>query len=288
MPRSTERSLSPISGWWGLIGSLGLASIGAYAAWVAAGAHSAPMMAAGLLTLAVGLLGLKGLMLVQPNHAVVLVLFGRYRGTVRRDGFFWVHPLSVGHHLSLRARNMASDTIKVNDLVGNPVEIGVVTVWEVRDTAQATFDVDQLVSYVDVQIEAAVRAAAKEHPYDSADPDVVSLRSDTSVVADQLLASLQERLDRAGVNVLEARITHLAYAPEIAGAMLQRQQASAIVAARKEIVEGAVGMVEQALHDLSDREVVVLSPTERSRLVSNLLVVLCGQSAAQPVVQAGP
>lgn len=287
MPRSTEQPLTPTSGWMGLTVSLALGAAGLATMYASATSHSVVVGGAGVALVVAALFVAKGLMLVQPNYAAVLVLFGKYMGTVRRDGFHWVHPLSVSHTLSLRARNMASDTIKVNDLVGNPVEIGVVTVWEVRDTAQAAFDVDQLVSYVDVQIEAAVRESAKEHPYDAVDDDVVSLRSDTSVVARKLLSSLQERLDRAGVNVLEARITHLAYAPEIAGAMLQRQQASAIVAARKEIVEGAVGMVEQALRDLSERKVVELAPAERSRLVSNLLVVLCGQSNAQPVVNTG-
>jgi len=287
MPRSTEQPLTPTSGWMGLTVSLALGAAGLATMYASATSHSVVVGGAGVALVVAALFVAKGLMLVQPNYAAVLVLFGKYMGTVRRDGFHWVHPLSVSHTLSLRARNMASDTIKVNDLVGNPVEIGVVTVWEVRDTAQAAFDVDQLVSYVDVQIEAAVRESAKEHPYDAVDENVVSLRSDTSVVARKLLSSLQERLDRAGVNVLEARITHLAYAPEIAGAMLQRQQASAIVAARKEIVEGAVGMVEQALRDLSERQVVELAPAERSRLVSNLLVVLCGQSNAQPVVNTG-
>lgn len=290
MPRSRERVLAPTSGWLGLAAGLGLLLVGGFALAGAAASHAAGLAvggAVGVGAIGLGLLVLKGLLLVPPNYAAVLVLFGRYQGTVREDGFHWVHPFAAVHRLSLRARNMASDKVKVNDQVGNPVEVGVVTVWEVQDTAQACFDVDQLVRYVDLQVEAAVRACAQEHPYDTTDPERTSLRADTAVVARQLTRSLQERLDRAGVKVLEARITHLAYAPEIAGAMLQRQQASAIVAARQEIVEGAVGMVEQALVDLAARKVVDLAPAERSRLVSNLLVVLCGQSNAQPVVQTG-
>jgi regulator of protease activity HflC (stomatin/prohibitin superfamily) len=260
----------------------GLGFIGAFVA-QALPAWSGP---AGATALVVAFLLWRGTLVVMPNRAVVLVFFGRYVGTVREPGFFWVNPLTSKTELSLRARNMGSDKVKVNDRDGNPVEVGAVTVWRIRDTAQASFDVDDLVAYVDVQIEAAVRELAQAHPYDGEEGEV-SLRSDTQQVAGELLDALQARLDRAGVEVVEARISHLAYAPEIAGAMLQRQQASAVVAARRKIVEGAVGMVEHALHDLSERNVVELSNAERGRLVGNLLVVLCGQAPAQPVLSAG-
>lgn len=230
-----------------------------------------------------------GLFIVAPNQSRVLVLFGRYRGTVRREGFYWTNPFTSKIPVSLRAHNLASETIKVNDLAGNPIEIGAVVVWQVRDTAQAVFDVEDYRHYVDVQIETAVRQLAKTHPYDEGQgpDDVASLRGDTEEMTAELQAELQQRLERAGILVLEARISHLAYAPEIASAMLQRQQASAVVAAREKIVEGAVGMVEQALLDLSQRGVVDLDDERRATLVGNLLVVLCGQAPATPVLNTG-
>jgi len=285
--RSDEVVVSPMSGFaaWGgaaMLAVTSLALVGAFLA-EALPLWSGPL---GAVALVVAFLLWRGTLVVQPNRAVVLVFFGRYVGTVREPGFFWVNPLTTKTEISLRARNMGSDKVKVNDRDGNPVVIGAVTVWRVGDTAQASFDVDDLVAYVDVQIEAAVRELAQAHPYDGADGEV-SLRSDTQQVAAELLAALQDRLNRAGVEVMEARISHLAYAPEIAGAMLQRQQASAVVAARRLIVEGAVGMVEHALHDLSERDVVELSNADRGRLVGNLLVVLCGQAPAQPVLSTG-
>lgn len=235
------------------------------------------------------LICLCGFFVVSPNMARVLVLFGKYRGTTREEGFYWTNPFTVKQTVSLKARNIASQTIKVNDLTGNPIEIGAVVVWKVRDTAQALFDVDAYEEYVDVQIETAVRELAKAHPYDDGQhpDDVKSLRGDSDVVSEELMQELHERLVRAGLDVLEARISHLAYAPEIAGAMLQRQQAVAIIAARKQIVEGAVGMVEQALEDLGKKGVVQLDDERRATLVGNLLVVLCGQATPQPVVNTG-
>ncbi|RKY20388.1 MAG: SPFH domain-containing protein [Planctomycetota bacterium] len=232
---------------------------------------------------------LCGFFLVNPNMSRVLVLFGRYRGTVRTPGFYWTCPFTMKHEISLRVHNLSSETIKVNDLVGNPIEIGAVVVWQVRDTAQARFDVEDYFEYVDVQIETAIRHLAKTHPYDEnvSDSDVPSLRGDTAETAQELLNELQSRLDRAGIEVLEARISHLAYAPEIASAMLQRQQASAVIAARTKIVEGAVHMVEDALTQLSERGVVELDAERRATLVGNLLVVLCGNAHAQPVVNVG-
>lgn len=234
-------------------------------------------------------LGLFGFFLVNPNTARALVLFGRYRGTIREDGFYWTNPFTVKKRVSLKARNLASQIVKVNDLAGNPIEIGAVVVWRIRDTAQALFEVDEFETYADVQVEAAVRELAKAHPYDeqAMDADVPSLRCDTAEVTAVLQAEVQQRLDRAGIEVLEARITHLAYAPEIASAMLQRQQASAIVAAREKIVEGAVSMVEQALDDLARKHIVELDDERRTTMVANLLVVLCGHSPAMPVVSVG-
>src|SRR5262245_16861523 len=230
-----------------------------------------------------------GFFIVTPNHSRVLVLFGRYRGTVREEGFYWTNPFTTKRGVSLRAHNVASEKIKVNDLLGNPIEIGAVIVWRVHDTAQATFDVEDHEKYVDVQVETAIREIAKAHPYDDGqtEENPISLRGDTSAVVGELKDELQERLQRAGIEVLEARISHLAYAPEIASAMLQRQQATAIISARQKIVEGAVSIVEQALADLGKKHVVELDDERKATLVGNLLVVLCGQSAAQPVLNTG-
>lgn len=230
-----------------------------------------------------------GFFIVAPNRSRVLVLFGRYRGTVRKEGFYWTNPFTSKRSVSLRAHNVASEKIKVNDLLGNPIEIGAVIVWRVHDTAQATFDVEDFERYVDVQVETAIREIAKGHPYDDGqtEENPISLRGDTSAVVEELKTELQARLNRAGIEVLEARISHLAYAPEIASAMLQRQQATAIIAARQKIVEGAVSIVEQALSDLGKKHVVELDDERKATLVGNLLVVLCGQSAAQPVLNTG-
>lgn len=246
------------------------------------------LVAAILLTVAVGVC-LIGFFIITPNHSRVLVLFGRYRGTVRAEGFYWTNPFTSKRSLSLRAHNVASERIKVNDLLGNPIEIGAVIVWRVNDTAQASFDVEDHEQYVDVQVETAIREIAKTHPYDDGQTEVnpISLRGDTSLVVEELKVELQARLLRAGVEVLEARISHLAYAPEIASAMLQRQQATAIIAARQKIVEGAVSIVEQALNDLSQKRVIELDDERKATLVGNLLVVLCGNSAPQPVLNTG-
>jgi len=247
-----------------------------------------PFTGACLLTVIVFVLAF-GFFIVTPNHSRVLVLFGRYRGTVRTEGFYWTNPFTSRRSVSLRAHNVASEKIKVNDLLGNPIEIGAVIVWRVHDTAQATFDVEDHEKYVDVQVETAIREIAKAHPYDDGqtEEDSISLRGDTSAVVGELKNELQERLQRAGIEVLEARISHLAYAPEIASAMLQRQQATAIIAARQKIVEGAVSIVEQALADLGKKRVIELDDERKATLVGNLLVVLCGQSAVQPVLNTG-
>jgi regulator of protease activity HflC (stomatin/prohibitin superfamily) len=230
-----------------------------------------------------------GFFIVDPNRSKVLVLFGKYRGTVREPGFYWVNPFTRKTRISLRAHNLNGQKLKVNDLMGNPIEIAAVVVWQVRDTAQAAFDVENFTQFVEVQSESAVRLLASRHPYDDDHTAVVatSLRGSADVIAQELNEQVQSRLDRAGIEVIEARLSHLAYAPEIASAMLQRQQASAIIAARQQIVEGAVGMVDMALAKLTAQKVVELDEERKATLVGNLLVVLCGHSAPSPVLNTG-
>jgi regulator of protease activity HflC (stomatin/prohibitin superfamily) len=227
-----------------------------------------------------------GFTVVNPNEAKVIQFFGRYVGSIRDAGFYWTVPFSTKRRLSLRVRNFESARLKVSDADGNPVEIAAVVVWRVVDSAAAVFAVDDHIAYVAVQAEAAVRHLATSYPYEAHDSDRISLREGTHV-SEELTVELRERVTLAGVEVLETRITHLAYAPEIAQAMLARQQANAIVAARSRIVEGAVGMVQQALERLREEEVVELDEERKAQMVSNLLVVLCGDRAAQPVVNTG-
>lgn len=228
-----------------------------------------------------------GLFVVHPNEGKVLTLFGRYVGTVREPGLWWVNPFIVRKALSLRVRNFETQKLKVNDNHSNPIEIAAVVVWKVVDTAEAMFEVDDYEHYVRVQSEAAVRGLATAYPYDAHGEGEVALSTHQDEVSKRLLTEVQDRLEKAGVKVIEARISHLAYAPEIASAMLQRQQASAIIAARRKIVEGAVGMVENALELLAEKKVVDLDPERRATMVSNLLVVLCSERGTQPVVNAG-
>jgi regulator of protease activity HflC (stomatin/prohibitin superfamily) len=230
---------------------------------------------------------LMGLKIVNPNEARVLQLFGSYRGTLKTPGLRWVPPLMTTRTVSQRIRNFESSHLKVNDLEGNPIEIASVVVWRVVDTAEALFEVDDYNNYVHVQTEAALRNLATSYPYDTHDDQHTSLRGHTAAVAEHLKREIQDRLAKAGVEVLEARISHLAYAPEIAAAMLQRQQAGAIIAARQRIVEGAVGMVEMALTMLSHKGIVSLDEERKAAMVSNLLVVLCGERGAQPIVNTG-
>jgi len=232
-------------------------------------------------------LALFGFLVVNPNEARVLQLFGAYRGSVKRDGWWWVNPFYTKKRISLRVRNFETERLKVNDLDGNPIEIASVVVWRVVDSAEALFEVDDYENFVKVQSEAALRALASGFPYDAHQPGEESLSGSPAEVAKTLQAHVQERLAKAGVEVLETRISHLAYAPEIAQAMLQRQQASAIIAARQKIVEGAVGMVENALDMLSTREIVQLDDERKATMVSNLLVVLCSERSTQPVINAG-
>ena len=250
--------------------------------------------ALGIVVIVLGVIGIVsailtfcGLVLVNPNQSKVVVLFGDYKGTLRSHGFFWVNPFSTRRVVSLRAHNFNSDKLKVNDLRGNPIEIGAVVVWRVRDTAQAAFDVEDYESYVQVQTESALRHMASLHPYDTPHDTEVSLRGSSETVNIALQKELTQRLQMAGIEVLEVRLSHLAYAPEIAGAMLQRQQAEAIIDARTRIVEGAVGMVQMALEQLKSNGVIDLDEERKAQMVSNLLVVLCSERGTQPVVNAG-
>jgi hypothetical protein len=240
-----------------------------------------------LVAIAADLVVLAGLTIVQPNTAKVVVLFGTYLGTLKTPGFWWVNPFASRMSISLRTRNKVTPTIKVNDVRGNPVEIGAVVVWRVVDTARATFDVDSFQGFVDTQCESALRHLASIFPYDTGAEHEMSLRGSTDEVSKALAAELQQRVAQAGVTIEETRLSHLAYAAEIAGAMLRRQQADAIVAARIRIVEGAVGMVELALEHLERGGKVDLDDERRAAMVSNLMVVLCGDHGVQPVVNTG-
>ena len=228
-----------------------------------------------------------GFYMVHPNQSAVLQLFGRYVGTDIQNGLRWANPLYSKQKVSLRVRNFESSKMKVNDNAGNPVEIAAVVVWKVVDSAEAVFEVDNYENFVSIQSESAFRHLASSYAYDAGNDDAISLRSSTDEVTELLKNEIQARLNKAGVQVLEARISHLAYAPEIASAMLQRQQAAAIVAARQQIVEGAVGMVETALQRLAERDVIELDAERKAAMVSNLLVVLCGDHHVQPVVNTG-
>ncbi len=286
---SKEIAFQALSGYAMLLVTLLLLG-GAIASFVyAANTDQGAFAALGVLLLFSFLIQLAGYFIVEPNLGRALVLFGNYRGTVRTPGFWWTNPFTSKKKISLRAHNLNGKTLKVNDLLGNPIEIGAVVVWQVRDTAQALFDVEEFENFVNIQSESAVRLVASRHPYDDGQADGIAttLRGSADAVADELCNEIQHRLNLAGIEVLEARLSHLAYAPEIAAAMLQRQQAGAIIAARKLIVEGAVGMVEMALELLSQKQTVVLDDERKATLTGNLLVVLCGQAAPQPVVNTG-
>jgi regulator of protease activity HflC (stomatin/prohibitin superfamily) len=244
-----------------------------------------PWIAATILVLAV--FGLCGLFTVHPNQGRVLQLFGSYKGTALNAGLRWANPFYTKRKISLRTRNFETGRLKVNDVRGNPVEIGAVVVWRVVDTAEALFNVDDFEDYVHVQSEAALRNLATGYPYDAHEDGQTSLSSHTAQISGQLRSEVQDRLEKAGVEVIEARMSHLAYAPEIAAAMLQRQQASAVVAARQKIVEGAVGMVDHALEMLSEKQILELDEERKAAMVSNLLVVLCSDRHTQPVINTG-
>ncbi len=247
------------------------------------------LMIVSLIVLLTAVFLLAGLLVVNPNESSVLVLFGDYAGTVKNNGLFWVNPLYKRRKISLRARNLNSEPIKVNDKIGNPIMIGIVLVWKAQDTFKAAFEVDDYVHYVEIQSEAAIRKLAGHYPYDNFDEEgaEITLRAGGEEVNHVLEQELSERLERAGIDVLEARISYLAYSSEIAGAMLRRQQATAIIAARIKIVEGAVSMVEMALEQLSDKKLVDLDEDKKAAMVSNLMVVLCSDKDASPVINTG-
>ena len=253
----------------------------------AASAEQGPMMVISLLALVATILMMVGLFTVNPNEARVLTLFGKYVGTVREAGLWFANPFYAKKRISLRVRNFETAKLKVNDNHGNPIEIAAVVVWKVVDSAEALFEVDDYLHYMQTQSESAIRALAQTYPYDAHLLEEVALSTHPAEVAKGLQAAIQDRLEKAGVNVIEARISHLAYSPEIASAMLRRQQASAIIAARKKIVEGAVGMVENALELISQKSIVSLDDERKAAMVSNLLVVLCSDRDAQPIVNTG-
>ena len=282
-----ERERSAVSGWLMLPVLLALAAAALRSLFLALQAQSIVWVLASVLAEVATVVGLGGFFVVNPNEGRVLQLFGAYRGTVRTAGLRWASPFFTKKAVSLRVRNFESGKLKVNDLDGNPVEIAAVVVWRVVDTAEAVFEVDSYEDYLKVQTESAIRNLATRYPYDTHDDEKVSLRGNTASVAGDLKHEIQDRLAKAGVEVIEARISHLAYAPEIAAVMLRRQQAAAIIAARARIVEGAVGMVDMALQLLSKSNVVQLDEERKAAMVSNLLVVLCADREAQPVVNTG-
>jgi len=282
-----EKERSAVSGLLALALLLPLLVVFGYGLVVNAREHAALAVVAFALLIAADVVCLAGLFVVNPNEAKVLQLFGGYVGTVKTPGLRWANPFYSKRRISQRVRNFESQHLKVNDNEGNPIEIAAVVVWRVVETAEACFEVDNYENYVHVQSESALRNLATSYPYDSHEESRTSLRGQTAAVAEHLKTEIQDRLTKAGVEVIEARISHLAYAPEIAAAMLQRQQAGAIIAARSRIVEGAVGMVEMALEMLSRKEIVHLDEERKATMVSNLLVVLCGERGAQPVLNTG-
>lgn len=282
-----ESEASRLSGWLAL--PIWLLAFGA-SLWAVAAPlvfRAAPPSVAGILAIPLLVFLGRGFLVLEPNMAAVLVFFGRYAGTIREDGFFWVNPFSAKHKISLRAYNLTTPTLKVNDRAGNPIEVAAVVVWRVADTARALFDVEDYVAFIAIQGESAVRQVASSRWYDGDAQGRHSLRGDLDAVAQLLMESIQEHVSLAGLEILEARIAHLAYAPEIAGAMLRRQQAEAVVAARSHIVEGAVSMVRLGIERLQEEGVVRLSDADRVRLVTNLMTVLVSDSETQPVLPVG-
>jgi regulator of protease activity HflC (stomatin/prohibitin superfamily) len=275
-------------GWLMVVALLVLIPLTIWQVVAAAQARAGLFVVLGLvLALAIEVACLLGFIVVDPNESQVVLLFGNYLGTIKEAGFWWMNPLCTKRRISLRVRNFESAKLKVNDHDGNPVEIASIVVWQVVETAEATFNVDDYENFVRVQSEAALRNLATNYPYDQHEEGQKALRSHTAEIAEKLKVEIQDRLEKAGVRVIEARISHLAYAPEIANAMLRRQQATAIIAARQKIVEGAVSMVEMALEQLAAKHVVQLDEERKASMVSNLLVVLCSDRDAQPIVNTG-
>ena len=286
-PMVTEKTYQTTSGWTMLFVNIAGAVLALILLVIGATLQSPVLIIFALLLAIAVVISSIGLFAQQPNLARVMLLFGEYRGTVRDTGFFWANPFMIRKPISLRLRNLEGSLLKVNDKQGNPIEIAAVVVWRVEDSARATFNVADYTTYVRVQSESAVRHLANSYAYDHGEEHEITLRSGVDEVSAALKAELQTRLAEAGVVVEEARLTHLAYAPEIAGAMLRRQQADAIIAARQKIVHGAVSIVEMALSDLAQRNVLTLNDERRAAMVSNLLVVLCSEQNAQPVVSTG-
>ncbi|MFF9099645.1 SPFH domain-containing protein [Streptomyces rubrogriseus] len=290
-PRVRENQAHSIGGGFalllGLVGLLVGAGLIVGATAVDSTGGKAVLIIGGILIALAAFLAMCGLNMVAPGEARVVQLFGRYRGTIRQDGLRWVNPFTSRTKISTRVRNHETAVLKVNDAYGNPIELAAVVVWRVEDTAQATFEVDDYVEFVSTQTEAAVRHIAIEYPYDAHDEDGLSLRGNAEEITEKLAVELHARVEAAGVQIIESRFTHLAYAPEIASAMLQRQQAGAVVAARRQIVDGAVGMVEAALARISEQGIVEMDDERKAAMVSNLMVVLCGDRAAQPVLNTG-
>ncbi|KLI97743.1 SPFH domain-containing protein [Streptomyces albidoflavus] len=277
-------AMALLLGLLGLIAGAALVVLGAAAE---SNGAKAALIIVGILVGIGAFLAMCGLNMVAPGEARVVQLFGRYRGTIRTDGLRWVNPLTTREKISTRVRNHETAVLKVNDAYGNPIELAAVVVWKVEDTARAVFEVDDFLEFVSTQTEAAVRHIAIEYPYDAHDEGGLSLRGNAEEITEKLAVELHARVEAAGVKIVESRFTHLAYAPEIASAMLQRQQAGAVVAARRLIVEGAVGMVEQALSRIQEDDIVELDSDRKAAMVSNLMVVLCGDRSAQPVVNTG-
>ncbi len=312
-----ERELRAASGWVMLILAI-ILYLGALALTIAGGvmieetdgnAAGIAMFIVGIVWLCIGWIPFMGLRIIKPNEAMVLTLFGRYTGTLKREGFFFINPFSTAVNpdggsgisisavaanvklsskkLSLKALTHDNRKQKINDQMGNPIEVGIVVIWRVVNTAKAVFNVDNYKEYLSIQADSTLRDVVRCYPYDSTDSDEKTLRGSSQEVSELLREQLQQRVENAGLEIIEARITHLAYAPEIAAAMLQRQQATAIIEARQKIVDGAVGMVEMALNKLSESEIVELDDERKAQMVSNLLVVLCGNKDAQPIVNSG-
>ena len=285
----TERRVNAQSGWMMLFVTIGLFVLTLWCFLLAAAMEQGLPFLVGVVSLVSALVFCGGFFTLQPNQARVLILFGDYAGTCRVEGFRWTNPFNTKKRLSLRLRNLDGDTLKVNDKTGNPIEISAIVVWRIADTAKAVFDVDDCEHFVKLQSDSAVRALAGQYAYDHGEADeatTVTLRG-SDIVNDALRKELQDRVGKAGVKITEARLNHLAYAPEIASVMLKRQQAEAVIAARRKIVDGAVSMVDLALRNLEANQVVTLSEERKAQMVSNLLVILCGESEAQPVINTG-
>jgi regulator of protease activity HflC (stomatin/prohibitin superfamily) len=290
--QAMETEARAVSGWIALLCVLALLAFGGFFVWASLTPRAPSAMAVGIGLLATGMFCLRGFFTLQPNEAAVMVFLGSYAGTARQSGFHWGNPMYARLRISLRAQNLTTPTLKVNDGRGSPIEIAAVVVWRVQDTARAAFEVEDFAGYVRLQCESALREVASRHAYDHVDETLLggrvrTLRSDAERISEVLRQAIQGYVEVAGIAIEEARIAHLAYAPEIAQVMLRRQQAEAVIAARRKLVEGAVGMVEMALIDINEKSLATFTPAQKVALVTNLMTVLVGEGAPQPVVQMG-